>query len=166
MRYLGAVLIPILLFIGCAGEALVEFGANDDVLFDAPLGDIVMRVLMIEIPEGEAYTTIWDYGKQVVIPVQAGEFVTITDSALSVVPGTYDHVRVTVDSVRYVSDSTMMLIDTAFVFNANAFTNLIIDENDEMRLVINIVSSSWFDANNVQLIDDPFNQAALRVYHD
>jgi len=166
MRYFIIVLIPCLLIIGCAGEALVEFGVTDDVLFDAPLGDIGMRVLRIDIPEDGSYTTIWELGKYVEIPIQSSGFVSITDGPVTIVPGTYDHLRVTVDSVRFLSDSIVMLIDTMYVFDANAFTNLVITENDDMDLVINIVSTSWFDSNTGTVNGTPFDQAALRVYYE
>lgn len=166
MRYVVFVLIPCLLIIGCAGEALVEFGMTDDVLFDAPLGDIGMRVLQIEIPENGSYTTIWDLGTYIEVPVQSSGYMSITTSPVTIVPGTYDHVRVTVDSVLYLSDSVVVLIDSTYVFDAKAFNNIIIDENDDMSLVINIISTSWFDANTGSVSGTPFDQAALRVYYE
>jgi hypothetical protein len=166
MKYFIIMLIPCVIIIGCAGEALVEFGVTDDVLLDAPLGDIGMRVLQIDIPEGGAYTTVWNSGKYVEVPVQSSGFVSITDIPVTIVPGNYDHVRVTVDSVRFITDSTVVLIDTTYVFNANAFTTIVIEENDDMSLVINLVSTSWLDANTGTLNGTPFDQAALRVYYE
>ena len=166
MRYLAIALIPCVLFIGCAGDALVEFGLTDDVLLDAPLGDLGMRVLQIDIPEGGSYTTVWNSGTYVEVPVQSSGFISITDIPVTIVPGTYDHVRITVDSVRFVTDSTVVLIDSQYVFDANAFTTIVIEENDDMRLVVNLVSTSWFDANSGTLNGTPFDQAALRVYYE
>jgi hypothetical protein len=144
----------------------VEFGLTDDVLLDAPLGDLGMRVLQIDVPEGGSYTTVWNSGKDVEVPVQSSGFVSITDVPVTIVPGTYDHVRITVDSLRFVTDSTVILIDSAYVFDANAFTTIVIEENDDMRLVVNLVSTSWFDANTGTLNGTPFDQAALRVYYE
>lgn len=166
MKYCIAALITLILIAGCTSEAFVEFGTNDDVLFDAPLGDITMRVLRIEVPEGGSYTPVWEMGKRVVVPIQSGSFVSITDGPIVIVPGTYAHVRVTVDSVCYVSDSTTLLIDTTYIFDANAFTGIVIEENDDISLVINIVSTSWFDTNTGTVSGTPFDQAALRVYYE
>jgi hypothetical protein len=166
MKYGITLLVALVMIIGCASEAFVEFGANDDVLLDAPLGDITMRVLRIEVPEGGTYTTVWDLGKHVTVPIQTSSFVSITDGPVVIVPGTYDHVRVTVDSVCYVSDSTTILIDTTYIFEANAFTNIVIEENEDMNLVINIISTAWFDTNTGTISGIPFDQAALRVYYE
>ena len=166
MKNIFAALIPLVLIIGCAGDALVEFGVNDDALIDAPLGDIVMRVLSIDISENGSYTTVWNSGTQVTVPLQTGGYESITDLPVTVIPGTYDHVRVTIDSVRFVSDSTVTLIDTQYVFDANAFTNIIISENDDLSLVILINSVTWFDAGSGQVTGVPFDQATLRVYYD
>jgi hypothetical protein len=144
----------------------VEFGVTDDVLFDAPLGDIEMRVLRIEVPEGGTYTTVWELGKHVAVPIQTSGFVSITDGVVSVVPAEYDKVRVTVDSVCFVNETSKVLIDTVYVFDANAFTSLLIEDNDDMKLVINIVSTSWFDASTGTISGTPFDQAALRVFYE
>jgi len=166
MRYYIIIFVSLLVIIGCASESFVEFGANDDVLFDAPLGDITMRVLRIDVPEDGGYTTVWDRGKSIVVPLQTGGFESITDGPVSVIPGTYNHVRITVDSVCYETDSTVLLIDTVYIFDANAFTNLIIEDNGDISLVVNIVSTSWFDANTGTINGTPFDQAALRVYYE
>ncbi|MBN2620301.1 hypothetical protein JXB22_04345 [candidate division WOR-3 bacterium] len=166
MKYGITILVALIIIIGCASESFVEFGANDDVLLDAPLGDITMRVLRIEVPEGGTYTTVWDLGKRVTVPIQASGFVSITDGPVVIVPGTYDHARITVDSVCYVSDSTTLLIDTTYIFDANAFTDIVIEENEDMSLVINIVSTTWFDTNTGTISGTPFDQAALRVYYE
>lgn len=166
MKYGITVLMALIVINGCTSDSFVEFGANDDVLLDAPLGDIAMRVLRIEVPEGGTYTTVWELGKHVTVPIQTSSFVSITDGPVVIVPGTYGHIRVTVDSVRFMNDSTVMLIDTTYIFDANAFTNIVIEENEDMSLVINIVSTSWFDANTGTVSGTPFDQAALRIYYE
>ncbi|HEC78348.1 MAG TPA: hypothetical protein ENI34_04295 [candidate division WOR-3 bacterium] len=150
--------------IGCGGEAFIEVGATDGAL-DGTLGDLVMRVLQIDIPEEGSYTTIWNTGKEITVGVLSSDFVSITDGVLSIPPGTYSNIRLTIDSLRYVSDSTVMLIDTAYTFTADAFTPILIDENDELTLVVNINSAAWFDPDSMVLIGEPFDQAALRIYY-
>lgn len=157
-------LILMMIIIGCTGQAVIEVGINDDALVDAPLGDLVMRVTRIELPEGGTYNAIWEGPKEIQVAIQSSGFVSITDTYLEISPGSYQNLRLTVDSVRYENDTTVMLIDSSFQFVARAFGEIVVEENDELQLVVNIVSSSWFDANLKEITAEAFNQAALRVY--
>jgi len=166
MKKFVTLILPIII-IGCAGQAMVEVGLYDESLVDAPLGDVVMRVTKIELAEDNTYNTIWESANHVEVTVQSSDFVSITEGSIEITPGSYQSIRLTVDSVCYVSDSTVMLVETSYQFIANAFTQIVIDENDDLQLAITINSSSWLDTDSMKLKVGhvPFEGAALRVYY-
>ncbi len=165
MKKFVTLILPIII-IGCAGQAMVEVGLYDESLVDAPLGDVVMRVTKIELAEDNTYNTIWESANHVEVTVQSSDFVSITEGSIEITPGSYQSIRLTVDSVRYVSDLTVMLVETSYQFIANAFTQIDIDENDDLQLVITINSSSWLDTDSMKIKDghELFEEAALREY--
>ncbi|NOR17789.1 hypothetical protein GQ543_08815 [candidate division WOR-3 bacterium] len=166
MKKFVTLILPIII-IGCAGQAMVEVGLYDESLVDAPLGDVVMRVTKIELAEDNTYNTIWESANHVEVTVQSSDFVSITEGSIEITPGSYQSIRLTVDSVCYVSDSTVMLVETSYQFIANAFTQIVIDENDDLQLAITINSSSWLDTDSMKIKGghELFEEAALRVYY-
>lgn len=166
MKKFVALILPIII-IGCAGQAMVEVGLYDESLVDAPLGDVVMRVTKIELAEDNTYNTIWESANHVEVGVQSSDFVSITNNYVEITPGSYQSIRLTVDSVGYVSDSTVMLVETSYQFIANAFSQIVIDENDDLQLAITINSSSWLDTDSMKIKEGhvAFEGAALRVYY-
>lgn len=166
MKKFVTLILPIII-IGCAGQAMVEVGLYDESLVDAPLGDVVMRVTKIELAEDNTYNTIWESVNHVEVTVQSSDFVSITEGSIEITPGSYQSIRLTVDSVCYVSDSTVMLVETSYQFIANAFTQIVIDENDDLQLAITINSSSWLDTDSMKIKGghELFEEAALRIYY-
>jgi uncharacterized cupin superfamily protein len=166
MKKFVTLILPIII-IGCAGQAMVEVGLYDESLVDAPLGDVVMRVTKIELAEDNTYNTIWESANHVEVTVQSSDFVSITEGSIEITPGSYQSIRLTVDSVCYVSDSTVMLVETSYQFIANAFTQIVIDENDDLQLAITINSSSWLDTDSMKIKGghELFEEAALRIYY-
>lgn len=166
MKKFVALILPIII-IGCAGQAMVEVGLYDESLADAPLGDVVMRVTKIELAEDNTYNTIWESANHVEVAVQSSDFVSITNNYIEITPGSYQSIRLTVDSVCYVSDTTVMLVETSYQFIANAFSQIVIDENDDLQLAITINSSSWLDTDLMKIKEGhvAFEGAALRVYY-
>ncbi|MCK4673578.1 hypothetical protein KAT67_06305 [candidate division WOR-3 bacterium] len=166
MKKFVTLILPIII-IGCAGQAMVEVGLYDESLIDAPLGDVVMRVTKIELAEDNTYNTIWESANHVEVTVQSSDFVSITEGSIEITPGSYQSIRLTVDSVCYVSDSTVMLVETSYQFIANAFTQIVIDENDDLQLAITINSSSWLDTDSMKIKGghELFEGAALRIYY-
>jgi uncharacterized cupin superfamily protein len=166
MKKFVTLILPIII-IGCAGQAMVEVGLYDESLVDAPLGDVVMRVTKIELAEDNTYNTIWESVNHVEVTVQSSDFVSITEGSIEITPGSYQSIRLTVDSVCYVSDSTVMLVETSYQFIANAFTQIVIDENDDLQLAITINSSSWLDTDSMKIKGghELFEGAALRIYY-
>lgn len=168
MKKLIFFMIVSLAVIGCAGKANIEIGLNDEGLLLGTFGDLTMRVLKIELPEGAVYNTIWEGIKFVTVSIQGGDFVSITDHYITVTPGSYNKIRLTVDSLCYAQETTKkILIDTVYQFEATAFTEIVIEEGDELNLVVNIVSSSWFDMGLLEIKTDhyPFENAGLKVYY-
>jgi len=167
MKKFVTLILP-LIIIGCAGQAMVEVGLYDESLAEAPLGDVVMRVTKIELAADNTYNTIWESANHVEVAVQSPDFVSITNRYIEITPGSYQSIRLTVDSVSYVHDPvSMMLIDTSYQFIANAFSQIVIDENDDLQLAITINSSSWLDTDSMKIKEGhvAFEGAALRVYY-
>ena len=109
MKKVIAIIFP-LLIVGCAGNALVEVGLNDETtVLAGTAGDLAMRVLRIEVPEGDIYSTIWEGEKFVQVPTQTSDFISITEGYVEITPDAHEHIRLTVDSIRYVNDITTML---------------------------------------------------------
>jgi hypothetical protein len=161
--------LAIIAIIGCASNASVEFGMNDETLFDGVAGDLGMKVTRIEVPDGDTYMTVWDGNEYVQVELQTSDFVSITNGYESVEPRSYSRVRVTVDSLTHVQQTaSTLLIDSSFSFTAEAFTPIVIGDGDELRLVITIGAEVWFDEDSVKIIDGhyPFESAALRVFYE
>lgn len=161
-------LILPLLIIGCAGQAVIEFGVNDGALFDGTLGDISMTVTRIDMGEGDGYVTVWEGAKEVAVGIQVSDFVSITDGYVEVTPGSYKNIRLTVESVRYIQDSvSVLLVDTSYQFTATAFTELVVEENDDLEFVVGIMSATWFDVDSLKIKDGyiAFQGASLKIYY-
>jgi hypothetical protein len=167
MRKTLLLLLP-LCFIACAGQALVEFGMNDEGVLDSTFGDLTMRVTEIALPQGGEYITVWTGAQDMTIPVSSTDFISITYAYETVEPGSYQHVRVTIENLQYVDLETIMLVDTSFQFNAAAFTQIVLEENDELQLLININSDAWFDTDSLRIRTGhvPFEGASLKVYYE
>jgi hypothetical protein len=168
MRILFA-LVAIIALVGCGTNALVEFGMNDETLLDGAAGDLRMRVLKVEIPDGSEYITAWESIEYVQIELQEDDFVSITNGYEDIEPSTYSNVRVTVDSIEHIQQTvTTPLIDTAITFVAQAFSPIVIGDGDELRLVVAIAAEVWFDEDSIRIVPghEPFENAALRIYYD
>lgn len=161
-------LLLIIYFIGCAGQALIEFGMNDEGLLDSTFGDFTMRVTEIAVPEGGGYVAVWTGAQDMTVPLGETGFISITYGFEVIDPGSYQHVRVTVENLQYVDLETVMLVDTVFQFDAAAFTQIVLEENDELQLVININSDAWFDTDSLKIRTGhlPFEGASLKVYYE
>ena len=162
-------LVAILAIISCANNALVEFGMNDETLFDGTAGDLIMRVLKVEIPHGGEYVTVWEGVENVRIELRTDDFVSITNGYEDVEPRAYSNVRITVDSLGHIRQtSTTTLIDTSIVFVAQAFSPIVVGDGDELQLVVVIGAENWFDEDSVRIIPghEPFENAAFRIYYE
>jgi len=145
----------VLTFIGCATNAKVEVGLIDEALFArAPLGDVYCRITKLELPGATDYETIWEGVKWVDVPVQTGVFASITDSKVDVIPDSYRRIRITVDSLSYIAadGTTTGLITSSIQFVAEAFTDIIVSDGDELTFAVNIRSDIWLSLNPVQII--------------
>jgi len=154
-----------LIIIGCAGQGAIEFGINDDARFDGTLGDISMTVTRIEMPEGEM---VWEGAKKVIVGIQVSDFVSITDPHIEVTPGSYQNIRLTVESVRYIQNSNSVpLIDTSYQFTATASTALSVEENFDQKFVVGIMSATWFDIDSLKIKHGcvAFQGASLKIYY-
>ncbi|HEX7321291.1 MAG TPA: hypothetical protein VF399_13155 [bacterium] len=168
MKKIIFAMIPALIFMSCAGTASVEVGLNDEGLTLGLYGDLKMRILEVELFDGETYQTLWEGSTPITVSVQSADFVSISNGYEVVNPGSFTAARVTVDSLRYTDLSAdIMLADAAIVFNAAAFTAIEIADGDEMNLVINVKSVNWFDMDSLKIISGktPFEGAALKVYY-
>jgi hypothetical protein len=168
MKKIIFAMIPALVFMSCAGTASVEVGLNDEGMTLGLYGDLKMKVIMVELFDGEDYQTLFEGSAPVTVSVQTTDYVSISNGYEVVVPGSFTAVRVTVDSLRYVYGSQdTVLVDTTFVFNAAAFTAIEIADGDELNLVINIKSVNWLDPASGTIISGkmPFEGAALKVYY-
>lgn len=155
-----------LIIIGCAGQGAIEFGINDGALFDGTLGDISMTVTRIEMPEGDGYTMVWEGAKEVIVGIGVSDFVSITDRYIEVTPGSYQNIRLTVESVRYIQDSnSVLLIDTSYRFTATASLALRVEENFDQEFVVGIMSATWFDVDPPKIKDGcvAFQGASLKI---
>lgn len=164
-------LLLLFLFICCGGTGMVEIGINDgpEKATLAGAGDIAMRVLRIDIPESGAYTVLWEGEQEVLVSVESSDFISVTNRYLDIEPGSYENVRVTVDSVRHVQDTIeVMLVDTAYQFVADAFTDIVIEEDDEFQLVVGINTPLWFDPGSQEIRPGhvAFEGATLKIYYD
>ncbi len=161
-------LLLFIVWFGCAGQAYVEIGMNDAALFAGVFGDLQMNVSRIEIAETGDYSTIWQGRKQITVAIQSSDYVPLTDAPVTVVPGSYRYLRITIDSLRYVDGSPVLLREASLLFVAQAFANIAIEENDELRLVVLANSNNWFDLDSLRITPgkDAFEGAALRIYYE
>ena len=167
MRFFYA-LLAIVAIVGCGSNASVEFGMNDEALFDGVAGDLRMRVLSIETEKAGEYTTVWTGQEYVQVELQTSDFASITNEYVDVEPGTYPRVRITVDSLAHIQQTaTVSVVDSAFSFVAEAFTPIVISEGDELELVVVINAETWFNENTGQILENhvPFEGAALRIFY-
>lgn len=156
----------ILFFTGCPGTATAEIGMTDDeLLARAPLGDICLRVLKIELPANGDYQTVWDGPAAVSVPISSGSFVSITGIPVDITPADYDRIRVTVDSLSF-SDGTNQTIlaagETQFIATAAAV--IPVDDGDEVNMIVNIATINWFDTDSIRIKPNatPFQGATLK----
>ena len=168
MRKMFALLLLIII-VSCGGNGAIEVGFNDEGLLRGTLGDITIWVSKVEFPEDNTYTTLWEGLKEVRVPVNNTDFYSVTDNYTEIVPGEYQNVRVTVDSLIYIKDAShIMLVDTMFQFVAQSLSGIVIEENDEFRVVVNIISDNWFDPESLRIRPghDPFEGARLKIYYE
>lgn len=162
----GALLV--ILLIGCAQNANIEIGFNDSALLAGTFGDMIIRVSKIEMLQNKEYTTLWEGSSIVMVPVNGEDFCSITNDYISIVPGTYKTLRITIDSLSYkIDNSTVLLIDSIYQFNATAFSDLVIEDNDEYRFVVGIASTNWFDSDSLKIKTghQPFEGANLKIFY-
>jgi hypothetical protein len=154
--------------IGCATNAQVEVGLVDETLLArAPLGALNLRVTKIELPVESDYETIWEGSRWVTVSIQNGVFASITDSRVDVTPDSYRRMRISADSLNYVSEGgdTTSLANDPIQFAAEAFTDIIIADGDELTFAVNIRSDIWLSLNPVGIISGhtPFEGAVLKL---
>jgi hypothetical protein len=162
-------IIAVALIIGCGNNAAVEFGMNDVTLLEGAAGDLGMRVLSIEVPDGDNYVPVWEGTEPIVVELEISDFTTITHRYIDVEPGTYGNVRVTIDSLIYIQQtSSTLVLDTAYQFVAQAFTPVVISDGDELKLVVSIAAEIWFDTDSVRIIEGhyPFEGAAMTIFYE
>ncbi|MEO0189634.1 MAG: hypothetical protein ABIL18_01485, partial [candidate division WOR-3 bacterium] len=95
-------------------------------------------------------------------------FCSITRNYISIPSGSYKKMRITIDSLSYkIDNTTIVLLDSIYQFVADAFTELIIEDNEEYRIVIGIASTNWFDPVSQQIKTGhlPFEGASLKFYY-
>ncbi len=168
MRTFHLVVISILMMVACAQNASVELGFNDGPLLRGIYGDMVVRVTKIEILQSGEFIDIWNNNNIVSIPINDDDYCSITNGYLPLAAGSYKKMRITIDSLSYkIDNTTVILFDSVYQFIANAFTEIVIDENEEYRLVISIASDNWFDPDSQKIKPghQPFEGASLKVYY-
>ncbi len=162
------ILTVLAIIVGCGGNATVEFGMNDEAIMRGEAGSLAIWVAKIEMPEDDTYSAVWEGSKQVNVEIGGSTFASITDAEIEIVPGSYNSARLTVDSIYYVEGVVnAVVVDTALQFVANALTTIVIEENDQLSLVVNIASTTWFDSGTQQIISghNPFEGARLRIHY-
>lgn len=167
MKFIYCALLGILL-IGCAQNATVEIGFNDGAFLAGTFGDMIIRVLKIEMLQNKEYTAIWEGSSIVSVPINNQDFCSITNGYISIIPGTYKTLRITIDSLSYkIENSTVLLIDSVYQFTATAFSELLVEDNDEYRFVVGITSTNWFDSESLKIKPGhhPFDGASLKIYY-
>lgn len=160
-----SILFSFILLVGCAGEAMVDIGVNDQSLLAGLYGDLQFTVTEIEVYDGSSYLTIWQGTRVVQVAIQTSDFVSITDSYETITPGEYQNMRLTVEGLRYILNETpTTIIDTVMQINATGFLEYSILDGEEYRAIISIVSSDWFDLDSLEIRDgyQPFQGSRLR----
>ncbi len=168
MRFCHLTFMSLLMIIACAQNASIEIGFNDGVLLRGTYGDIIARVTRIEIFQSGEFTEIWNGNNIVNIPINSNDYCSITNGYIFITSGSYKKMRITIDSLSYKLDNTnVILLDSVYQFTANAFTDIIIEDNDEYKLVISIASTNWFDPDSqkIKIGHQPFEGASLKVYY-
>ena len=168
MRIYLAILVVVAI-IGCGNNAAVEFGMNDVTLLDGAAGDLGMRVLSIEVPDGDTYIPVWEGAEPIVVELETSDFTTITHRYIDLEPGTFSNVRVMIDSLTYIQQtSTTVIIDSTYQFVAQAFTPVVISDGDELKIVVSIAAEIWFDTDSVRIIEGhyPFEGAAITIFYE
>ncbi len=158
----------LIVVLSCANVASVEVGLNDEGLLRGVPGQFIIRVLKIEAKRGEEYSPIWEGNKLLTITAQKGGFNSVTDRYVDITPGSYKTFRITVDSLVYTKDITnVVLLYTPYQFDAGAFREIVIESNDEYKLVVNITSDQWFDTDSLKIRAGcaPFAGAKLSIYY-
>jgi hypothetical protein len=163
--------MSLIIIVGCGGNAKVEIGMNDEEAKSRGTpGNLAIWVSKIEIPEdGTTFTTIWEGAKLVEVTINGEDYVSVTDNEIDVAPGSYQNIRLTVDSLYFVTNiSSEKILDTTIQFLATAFTAIVVEEGDEMRWVISVMSGNWFDLETYDIKDGhtPFEGAHLKIYHE
>ncbi|MGQ9533951.1 MAG: hypothetical protein ACUVTF_01795 [bacterium] len=167
MKYIYYGLIGILM-IGCAQNARVEIGFNDGALLAGTFGDMIISVSKLELLQDGEYIPIWEKSSIVSVPINSEDFCSITNSYISIVPGNYRYLRITVDSLSYrIENSIISLIDSVCQFTATSFSEIIVEANEEYRFVVGITSTNWFDSESLKIKSghQPFEGASLKVFY-
>ncbi len=165
----GFALVVLIVWLACTNQAFIEVGMNDATLLAGVYGDLIMNVTKIEIAETNNYSTVWEGHKSLLVSIQSPDYVTLTDDWVQITPGEYRYMRVTADSLRYDNNITItMLHEQSFDFVAQAFSNILVDENDEIQLVILINSNNWLELDSLRIIPgkSAFEGAALRIHYE
>uniref|UniRef100_A0A7C4X8Y5 DUF4382 domain-containing protein n=1 Tax=candidate division WOR-3 bacterium TaxID=2052148 RepID=A0A7C4X8Y5_UNCW3 len=168
MAKIVALGICIMVVLNCANFASVEFGFNDEGIYRGTLGQFGIRVLKIEAKTKENYSPLWEGTRLVFVQREGSGFASITEQSIQMDPGTYKTLRITVDSLCYVTDvNSFLLLDTEYQFTASSFSDITIDKGDELRLVIDIASPQWFDSDSMKIKTghQAFEGAAVRRYY-
>jgi hypothetical protein len=103
------------------------------------------------------------------VELQEGDFVSITNGYEDIEPKAYSNVRITVDSLTHIQQTvTTLVTDTSVTFVAQAFSPIVIGDDDELKLVVAIAAEVWFDEDSVRIIPghEPFENATLRIYYE
>jgi hypothetical protein len=162
-------IIAVVAIIGCGNNASIEFGMNDVTLLEGAAGDLGMRVVSIEVPDGNEYVPVWEGAEPIIVELETSDFTSITHRHIDVAPGTYSSVRLTIDSLTYIQQTSSTLVfDSSYQFVAQAFTPVVISDGDELRLVVSIAAEIWFDTDSVRIIEGhyPFEGAAMTVFYE
>lgn len=168
MRHLLICLLYCLIIISCAQNAMIEIGFNDGALLSGVYGDMIIRVSEIEIFQDGEFVSIWNGSNIVEVPINSSDFCSITGNYIPLAGGTYKKMRITTDSLSYKIDNTIIpLLDSVYQFTANAFTDIIIEGNEEYRLVISIASTNWFDPDSqkIKTGHQPFEGVSLKIFY-
>lgn len=158
----------LLLLIGCAQNATVEIGFNDSAILKGSYGDLIITVSKIEMYQTKEFVEIWSGINKVSVPVGGNDYYSITGGYIPVAPGSYKKLRITIDSLIYkIDNTTVILLDSTYQFIASAFTDILIEDNEEYRLLVSIASTNWFDpvAQKIKTGHQPFEGANLKIYY-
>ncbi len=164
-RDLISIILFWLIMAGCPNTAQVEIGFNDENLIGRAPANFIIRVQKIELKNDDTFNEIWSGTNTVSVALQGSDFLSITDQYVPVTPGNYQRIRITIDLLQYQEQEIYTLIDTLYQFIAAALGSIIIEANDELKLVIDIASSKWFDTEEMKIKagHQAFEGAILKV---